>query len=65
MHVTVAAHHRIRGEGQERIRAMSPMAEMFSVRRIRARASCDVVCAFRPLLFRIAPELAMTPHDAA
>ena len=44
-------------EGQARVRAMSPMAEMFSVRRIRARASCDVVCAFRPLLFRIAPRL--------
>jgi pimeloyl-ACP methyl ester carboxylesterase len=44
-------------EGQARIRAMSPMAEMFSVRRVWARASCDVVCAFRPLLFRIAPRL--------
>ena len=44
-------------EGQARIRAMSPMAEMFSVRRIWARASCDGVCAFRPLLFRIAPRL--------
>lgn len=53
-------------EGQARIRAMSPMAEMFSVRRIWARASCDVVCAFRPLLFRIAPRLEPgTPPDVA
>lgn len=44
-------------EAQTKIREMSPMAEMFSVQRLWARASCDLVCAFRPLLFKIAPRL--------
>lgn len=44
-------------EAKERIREMSPMAAMFSMQRFWARASCDLVCAFRPLLFQIAPRL--------
>lgn len=53
-------------EAQTRIREMSPMAEMFSVRRAWARASCDLVCALRPLLYRIAPwlEPGIPPHVA-
>jgi len=48
---------RSEGEAQSRIKEMSPMASMFSVQRFWARVSCDLVCAFRPLLFRIAPRL--------
>ncbi len=48
---------RSEGEAQSRIKEMSPMAEMFSVQRFWARASCDLVCAFRPLLFKFAPRL--------
>ena len=44
-------------EGRLRIKEMSPMAAMFSMQRFWARASCDLVCAFRPLLFRFAPGL--------
>ena len=44
-------------EGRSRIKEMSPMAAMFSMQRFWARASCDLVCAFRPLLFRMAPRL--------
>lgn len=53
-------------EAQSRIKEMSPMAEMFSVQRFWARASCDLVCALRPLLFRIAPRLEpdIPPHVA-
>lgn len=53
-------------EAKERIREMSPMAAMFSVQRFWARASCDLVCAFRPLLFQIAPRLEpdVPPHVA-
>ena len=53
-------------EAKARIREMSPMAAMFSVHRFWARASCDLVCAFRPLLFQIAPRLApdVPPHVA-
>jgi pimeloyl-ACP methyl ester carboxylesterase len=46
---------RSEAEAKERIRVMSPMAEMFSVRRWWARGSCDLVCALRPVLYRIAP----------
>lgn len=46
-------------EGAKRqIREMSPMAAMFSVQRFWARASCDLLCALRPVLFQIAPRLA-------
>ncbi|MEO6258790.1 MAG: alpha/beta hydrolase [Thermoanaerobaculia bacterium] len=48
---------RSENEGRSRIKEMSPMAAMFSVQRFWARASCDVVCAFRPLLFKFAPRL--------
>lgn len=53
-------------EAKARIREMSPMATMFSVQRFWARASCDLVCAFRPLLFHIAPRLEpdVPPHVA-
>lgn len=44
-------------EAKARIRQMSPMAEMFSVQRFWARASSDLVCAFGPVLFRLAPRL--------
>lgn len=44
-------------EAKARIKEMSPMAAMFSVQRFWARASCDLVCAFRPLLFKAAPRL--------
>ncbi len=44
-------------EGRSRIKEMSPMAAMFSMQRFLARASCDLVCAFRPLLFKFAPGL--------
>ena len=57
---------RSEAEAKERIRAMSPMAEMFSVRRSWARGSCDVVCALRPVLYRIAPQLERDiPPDVA
>ncbi|HYI10799.1 MAG TPA: alpha/beta fold hydrolase [Thermoanaerobaculia bacterium] len=53
-------------EARSRIREMSPMAAMFSVQRLWARASCDLVCAFRPLLYRIAPRLEPdVPPDVA
>lgn len=57
---------RSENEAQSRIKEMSPMAEMFSVQRFWARASCDLVCAFRPLLFKIAPRLEpdIPPHVA-
>lgn len=48
---------RSESEARSRIQEMSPMAAMFSMQRFWARASCDLVCAFRPLLFRIAPRL--------
>jgi pimeloyl-ACP methyl ester carboxylesterase len=53
-------------EAKARIREMSHMAAMFSVQRFWARASCDLVCAFRPLLFKIAPRLEpdVPPHVA-
>ncbi|MEO8217626.1 MAG: alpha/beta hydrolase [Acidobacteriota bacterium] len=51
---------RSEGEAQSRIKEMSTMASMFSVQRFWARASCDLVCAFRPLLFRLAPRLEPT-----
>ena len=44
-------------EAKARIKEMSPMAEMFSVQRFWARASCDLVCAFRRVLLRVAPRL--------
>ena len=57
---------RSEAEARSRIKEMSPMAAMFSVRRFWARASCDLVCAFRPLLFDIAPRLEpeIPPHVA-
>ena len=57
---------RSESEAKARIREMSPMAAMFSVQRFWARASCDLVCAFRPLLFQIAPRLEpdVPPHVA-
>jgi len=44
-------------EARVKIKEMSPMAAMFSVQRFWARASCDLVCAFRPFLYRIAPRM--------
>ena len=57
---------RSKAEARSRIKEMSPMAAMFAVQRFWARASCDLVCAFRPLLYRIAPrlELDIPPHVA-
>lgn len=57
---------RSEGEAKARIKEMSPMAAMFSVQRFWARASCDLVCAFRPFLFKIAPRLEpdLPPHVA-
>lgn len=48
---------RSESEAKTRIKEMSPMAAMFSVQRFWARASCDLVCAFRPILFKVAPRL--------
>lgn len=48
---------RAEDEARSKIKAMSPMAAMFSVQRFWARASCDLVCAFRPFLYRIAPRM--------
>lgn len=48
---------RSESEAKTRIGEMSPMAAMFSVQRFWARASCDLVCAFRPILFKVAPRL--------
>lgn len=44
-------------EARKRIREMSPMAAAFSLNQVLARASCDVVCAARPLLWHLAPAL--------
>lgn len=57
---------RSEGEARSKIKEMSPMAAMFSVQRFWARASCDLVCAFRPLLFKVAPRLDpdIPPHVA-
>ena len=44
-------------EAKARVKEMSPMAAMFSVQPFCARASCDLVCAFRPLLYKLAPRL--------
>jgi pimeloyl-ACP methyl ester carboxylesterase len=53
-------------EAKLRIRSMSHMAAAFSINRFLARASCDLVCAFRPLLYQIAPvfEPSVPPHVA-
>ncbi len=46
---------RSEAEAKTKIKEMSPMAAMFSVQRVWARVSCDLVCAFRPILFKLAP----------
>ncbi|HET7710758.1 MAG TPA: alpha/beta hydrolase [Thermoanaerobaculia bacterium] len=42
-------------EARAKVRGMSPMAALFSIQPFLARAGCDLVCAFRPLLARYAP----------
>jgi pimeloyl-ACP methyl ester carboxylesterase len=44
-------------DARKRIREMSSMAAAFSLNRWLARASCDLVCATRPVLWHIAPLL--------
>ncbi len=44
-------------DARRRIRAMSSMAAAFSLNRFLARASCDLVCATRPVLWHIAPHI--------
>lgn len=53
-------------EARRRIRGMSQMAAAFSINRFLAQGSCDLVCAFRPVLYQIAPvfEPAIPPHVA-
>jgi pimeloyl-ACP methyl ester carboxylesterase len=46
-----------REEARERIRAMSSIAALFSLNRFAAREGCMTLCAFRPLLTRMAPLL--------
>ena len=41
-------------EAKERIRAMSSIAALFSLNRFLAREGCMVVCAFRPLVGKLA-----------
>jgi pimeloyl-ACP methyl ester carboxylesterase len=42
-------------EARQRVHEMSSMAATFSLQPFAARASCDLLCAFRPLLWHAAP----------
>ena len=44
-------------EGRQRVRQISSLAAVFSFRPLLARGGCDLMCAFRPLLYRAAPML--------
>jgi pimeloyl-ACP methyl ester carboxylesterase len=44
-------------EARKQIHEMSSMAAAFSLNRVLARASCDVLCAARPLFWHLAPSL--------
>jgi pimeloyl-ACP methyl ester carboxylesterase len=44
-------------EARGKIEEMSSMAAAFSLNRVLARASCDVLCAARPLFWHLAPML--------
>lgn len=44
-------------EGRQRVRQISSLAAAFSFRPLLARCGCDLMCAFRPLLYRAAPAL--------
>lgn len=53
-------------QAREKIREMSPMAAAFSLNDVLARASCDVVCAARPVLWYLAPVIERdVPADVA
>jgi pimeloyl-ACP methyl ester carboxylesterase len=44
-------------DARARLRAMSPLAATFSLSPVLARASCQLMCALRPALFRLMPWL--------
>ena len=44
-------------EGRQRVRQISSLAAAFSFHPLLARGGCDLMCAFRPLLYRVAPFL--------